>query len=120
MIVFDEDLHAFLRAAFILNGEIFIPEKNSRCIYILCPVVFIHNGWRFLAQGNKSDFYADVVSYLEKGWNYFYKILYSASLQNFVQPYTIPGVLYYRNYALQGHKHFILERNSLCGGPLFL
>jgi hypothetical protein len=49
----------------------------------------------------------------------FIKILYSASLQNFVQLFTIPVVFYYRNIALEGHKHFILERNSLCGGPLF-
>lgn len=107
----------FARCSYIKWWNIYT-GNNSRCNYILCPVVFIHKGWRFLAQGNKSDFYAGVVLHLEKGWNDFYKILYSASLQNFVQLYTIPGVLYYRNYALQGHKYFILESNSLCGGPL--
>jgi len=35
IIVFDEDLHAFLRAALILvlSGEIFIPQKKTRCNY---------------------------------------------------------------------------------------
>jgi hypothetical protein len=30
VIVFDEDLHAFLRSALILSGEIFIPAKKKK------------------------------------------------------------------------------------------
>jgi len=117
IIAFYEDLLAFLRAAPILSGELFIPVKILKYNCILRPVPFTHKVWRFPPQGNRNDFYFGVVSYLEKRWNDFCKILYSASLQHFVQLYTIPGIFYHRNHALQRHKHFIWERNSLCGGP---
>ena len=102
----------FCALLLLLSGELFIPVKKiSKYNYILCPVPFTHKVWRF-PQGNRNDFYIGVVSYLEKRWNDFCKILYSASLQTFVQLYTIPGTLYHRNHALQRHKHF--EKRIRC------